>query len=67
MMFERFKCLKEEEFVFLVIIVVICGLNAVLVDIESCNRVYFEKQVELELFSLDKFLVKKMIKFEKEV
>ncbi|XP_074269470.1 uncharacterized protein LOC141592627 [Silene latifolia] len=83
MMLERLKCLKEEELASLATIVATCGLNAALSEIGSHNmsRDKFEttsieqfmhgtvkqKQAEPELPSLDKFLVKKMTRLEKEV
>ncbi|KNA04984.1 hypothetical protein SOVF_194590 isoform B [Spinacia oleracea] len=82
MMLERLKCLKEEELASLATIVATCGLNAALADTGShrmedknaatdmnylMNRGARQKQVEPELPSLEKFLVKKMTKLEKEV
>ncbi|KAH9620483.1 hypothetical protein KSS87_019585 [Heliosperma pusillum] len=83
MMLQRLKCLKEAELASLATIVATCGLNAALSEIGSHNmsRDKFEatsieqfmhgtmkqKQAEPELPSLDKFLVKKMTRLEKEV
>ncbi|XP_021750967.1 uncharacterized protein LOC110716630 [Chenopodium quinoa] len=78
MMLERLKCLKEEELASLATIVATCGLNAALADRLQdknsatdvnylMNKVAKQKPAEPELPSLDKFLVKKMTKLEKEV
>jgi len=76
MMVERLKCLKEEELASLATIVATCGLNAALASTENHNKpldhfangaAMKQKQAEPELPSLDKFLVKKMTKLEREV
>ncbi|KAL2930040.1 hypothetical protein RDABS01_035450 [Bienertia sinuspersici] len=75
MMLERLKCLKEDELASLAIIVATCGLNAALADTNSkvqdknylMNTGTKQQQAEPELPSLDKLLVKKMTKLEKEV
>ncbi|KAK9705347.1 hypothetical protein RND81_07G050000 [Saponaria officinalis] len=83
MMLQRLKCLKEDELASLATIVATCGLNAALSEIGSYDMAkdkievtsieHFmhgtarQKHVEAELPSLDKFLVKKMTRLEKEV
>ncbi|XP_043712032.1 uncharacterized protein LOC122660846 [Telopea speciosissima] len=75
MMFDRLKCLQEDELASLATIVATCGLNAVLMEVENSkqNMEYFvdgqmrRKQLGTELPSLDKFLVKHMSRLEKEV
>ncbi|KAJ8452158.1 hypothetical protein Cgig2_016739 [Carnegiea gigantea] len=76
MMVERLKCLKEDELASLATIVATCGLNAALASTgdhskaqdHSVNGATMkQKQAEPELPSLDKFLVKKMTKLEREV
>ncbi|XP_042495633.1 uncharacterized protein LOC122074743 isoform X2 [Macadamia integrifolia] len=74
-MFERLKCLKEDELASLATIVATCGLNAVLIEVENSKQTmeYFmdgqmrRKQLGSELPSLDKFLVKHMSRLEREV
>ncbi|KAL7002888.1 hypothetical protein U1Q18_004047 [Sarracenia purpurea var. burkii] len=83
MMVERLKSLQEVELASLVTIVATCGLNAALEEAENCKKkpsfgaatrrnFYMDgqmrrKQVEAELPSLDKFLVKHLTKLEREV
>ncbi|XP_011030425.1 PREDICTED: uncharacterized protein LOC105129880 [Populus euphratica] len=94
MMFERLRCLNEDELSSLVTIVATCGLNAALAEVENSkvhdpgsaadytssqavNRhrrmssvgsgTIRRNEVQLELPSLDKFLVKHVSKLEREV
>ncbi|XP_057545297.1 uncharacterized protein LOC130824343 [Amaranthus tricolor] len=82
MMLERLKCLKEQELASLATIVATCGLNAALADNENhrmhnkfrassgmdyTNGSVRKDRVGPDLPSLDKFLVKKLTKLEKEV
>ncbi|KAL9404589.1 hypothetical protein Peur_001561 [Populus x canadensis] len=94
MMFERLRCLNEDELSSLATIVATCGLNAALVEVENSkvhdpgsaadytssqavNRhrrmssvgsgTIRRNEVQLELPSLDKFLVKHVSKLEREV
>ncbi|OMO63347.1 hypothetical protein COLO4_32543 [Corchorus olitorius] len=91
-MFERLKCLKEDELSSLATIVATCGLNAALAEVEntkvtdhpSASALNFARrtssigpgklkktnhcgQIDSELPSLDKVLVKHMTKLEREV
>ncbi|CAL5438134.1 unnamed protein product [Camellia sinensis] len=81
MMLERLRCLQEGELASLATIVATCGLNAALAEAENSKQLDLgyaadsnsgidhmrKKQVEAELPSLDKFLVKHLKKLEKEV
>ncbi|XP_038903670.1 uncharacterized protein LOC120090199 isoform X2 [Benincasa hispida] len=70
LMYERLRRLKEDELSSLATIVATCGLNAALAEVESGKPHDFHngrKQVESELPSLDKFLVKHVTKLEREV
>uniref|UniRef100_A0A6N2LY54 Uncharacterized protein n=1 Tax=Salix viminalis TaxID=40686 RepID=A0A6N2LY54_SALVM len=93
MMFERLRCLNEDELSSLATIVATCGLNAALAEVgnskvlgpgsaadytssEAVNRprrmssvgkAVRRNEVQLELPSLDKFLVKHVSKLEREV
>lgn len=70
LMYERLRRLREDELSSLATIVATCGLNAALAEVESGKRYDFHngrKQVESELPSLDKFLVKHVTKLEREV
>ncbi|XP_071717287.1 uncharacterized protein [Rutidosis leptorrhynchoides] len=66
MMFQRLKCLKEEELASLATIVATCGLNAALAEAGNGSdngRV----SVKEDLPGLDKFLVKRLTRLEKEI
>nr|XP_043625264.1 centrosomal protein cep290 [Erigeron canadensis] len=66
MMFQRLKCLQEEELASLATIVATCGLNAALAKAE--NGINDGKvSCKEELPGLDKFLVKRMTRLEKEI
>ncbi|KAL7227386.1 hypothetical protein ACSBR1_022270 [Camellia fascicularis] len=81
MMLERLRCLQEDELASLATIVATCGLNAALAEAENSKQLELgyaadsnsgidhmrRKQVEAELPSLDKFLIKHLTKLEKEV
>lgn len=81
MMLERLRCLQEDELASLATIVATCGLNAALAEAKNSKQLDLgytadsnsgidhmrRKQVEAELPSLDKFLVKHLTKLGKEV
>ncbi|CAI9286933.1 unnamed protein product [Lactuca saligna] len=69
MMLERLKSLKEEELASLATIVATCGLNAALAEAQNGGGggKASRKQHEEEHPGLDKFLVKRLTKLEKEI
>ncbi|XP_076916081.1 uncharacterized protein LOC143575658 [Bidens hawaiensis] len=71
MMLQRLRCLHEEELASLATIVATCGLNAALAEAENGLRVANNdgKRVSSEesLPGLDKFLVRRLTRLEKEI
>ncbi|XP_042459920.1 uncharacterized protein LOC122043398 isoform X1 [Zingiber officinale] len=65
-MFDRLKCLHEDELSSLAVIVATCGLNAALREMKRTKNDDVES-VTTEVPGLDKFLVKHISKLEKEV
>lgn len=67
MMFKRLRCLHEEELGSLATIVATCGLNAALSEADNGLQTNQKKQVNEVLPSLDKFLVKRLTRLERDV
>ncbi|KAM0011931.1 hypothetical protein Hdeb2414_s0058g00759601 [Helianthus debilis subsp. tardiflorus] len=68
-MLQRLRCLREEELASLATIVATCGLNAALAEAENGSRVANGGRVSSEesLPGLDKLLVKRMTRLEREI
>ncbi|KAK9060336.1 hypothetical protein SSX86_021040 [Deinandra increscens subsp. villosa] len=70
MMLQRLRCLHEEELASLAIIVATCGLNAALAEAENGFGVVNgggRVSSKESLPSLDKFLVKRLTRLEKQI
>ncbi|GKC41285.1 hypothetical protein Tco_1059007, partial [Tanacetum coccineum] len=67
MMLQRLRCLREEELASLATIVATCGLNAALSEAENGFQTNKKKQDNEELPGLDKFLVKRLTRLERDV
>lgn len=67
MMLERLRCLKEQELASLATIVATCGLNAALAEAQNGGGKTKKQPPHEELPGLDKFLVKRLTKLEKEI
>lgn len=74
MMLVRLRCLQEEELDSLATIVATCGLNAALAEAENAfpasgvnGQASKKQQAHEELPGLDKFLVKRLTRLEREI
>ncbi|XP_076886613.1 uncharacterized protein LOC143536527 [Bidens hawaiensis] len=71
MMLQRLRCLHEEELASLATIVATCGLNAALAESENglcvANNSGERVSSKISLPSLDKFLVRRLTRLEKEI